>query len=209
MVCTAVSIWHWQQRASPLVNSRKLFLIIIKNEFLPTANIVLFECDIWKWKSHLLETWELTWKNIKTWSWNQSVKIKITNSGIILPLYILLWGIFLFLNFSSFGWDLSYFKRKVVSPIHQKQGANFSIWLLEAGHFIYGTSLVAQLVKNLPAIWDTWVPSCVGKILWRRERLPTPLFWPGEFHGLYSPWGHKVMTEWFSLSFLLSGVKHF
>ena len=31
----------------------------------------------------------------------------------------------------------------------------------------------------------------VGKIPWRRERLPTPVFWPGEFHGLYSPWGHK------------------
>ena len=27
--------------------------------------------------------------------------------------------------------------------------------------------------------------------LWRRERLPTPVFWPREFHGLYSPWGHK------------------
>ena len=26
---------------------------------------------------------------------------------------------------------------------------------------------------------------------WRRERLPTPVFWPGEFHGLYTPWGHK------------------
>ena len=25
----------------------------------------------------------------------------------------------------------------------------------------------------------------VGKIPWRRERLPTPVFWPGEFHGLY------------------------
>ena len=31
----------------------------------------------------------------------------------------------------------------------------------------------------------------VGKIPWRRERLPTPVFWPGEFHGLYNPWGHK------------------
>ena len=29
------------------------------------------------------------------------------------------------------------------------------------------------------------------KIPWRRERLPTPVFWSGEFHGLYSPWGHK------------------
>ena len=34
---------------------------------------------------------------------------------------------------------------------------------------------------------DPWV----GKIPWRRERLPTPGFWPGEFHGLYSPWGCK------------------
>ena len=25
---------------------------------------------------------------------------------------------------------------------------------------------------------------------WRREGLPTPVFWPGEFHGL-SPWGRK------------------
>ena len=41
-------------------------------------------------------------------------------------------------------------------------------------------SLVAQLVKNLPAMWGTWV----GKIPWRRERLLTPVLWPGEFHGL-------------------------
>ena len=26
--------------------------------------------------------------------------------------------------------------------------------------------------------------SWVRKITWRRERLPTPVFWPGEFHGL-------------------------
>ena len=44
--------------------------------------------------------------------------------------------------------------------------------------------LVAQLVKNLPAMQETWV----GKIPWRRERLPTPVSWPEEFHGLYSPW---------------------
>ena len=45
---------------------------------------------------------------------------------------------------------------------------------------------------------------CVGKIPWRRERLPTPVFWPGEFHGLYSPWGHKESntTESLSLSCL-------
>ena len=36
----------------------------------------------------------------------------------------------------------------------------------------------------------------VGKITWRREELPTPVFLPGEFHGqrslaVYSPWDHK------------------
>ena len=34
---------------------------------------------------------------------------------------------------------------------------------------------------------DPWV----GRIPQRRERLPTPVFWPGEFHGLYHPWGQK------------------
>jgi len=59
-------------------------------------------------------------------------------------------------------------------------------------------SLVAQLVKNLPAMWETWVLNpWVGKIPWRRERLPTPVSWPEEFLGLYSPWGRKEldMTE--------------
>ena len=88
-------------------------------------------------------------------------------------------------------------------------------------------SLMAQLVKNLSAMWETWVQSLgwedllekgkathssilawrpgfypwVGKIPWRRERLPTPVFWPGEFHGLYSPKGRKEsdITEQLSL----------
>ena len=44
----------------------------------------------------------------------------------------------------------------------------------------------------------------IGKIPWRRERLSTPVFWPGEFHGLYSRWGHieSHKTEWLSLSLL-------
>ena len=40
-----------------------------------------------------------------------------------------------------------------------------------------------------------------GKIPWRRERLPTPVFWPGEFHGLYSPWGYKESDTTVQLSF--------
>ena len=50
---------------------------------------------------------------------------------------------------------------------------------------------------NMPAMWRPWFDPWVGKIPWRKERLPTPVFWPGEFHGLCSPWGHKEldMTE--------------
>ena len=47
----------------------------------------------------------------------------------------------------------------------------------------------------------------LGSIPWvgRRERLTTPVFWPGEFHELYSPWGHKESdtTETLLLSLLL------
>ena len=53
------------------------------------------------------------------------------------------------------------------------------------------SSLVAQLVKNPPAIRIPGFNPWVGKIPWRRERQPAPVLWPGEFHGLYSPWGHK------------------
>ena len=50
---------------------------------------------------------------------------------------------------------------------------------------LYRASLVAQLVKI-------------------RGWLPTPVFWPGEFHGLYSPWACKESdtTERLSLSVL-------
>ena len=53
---------------------------------------------------------------------------------------------------------------------------------------------------------DTGSIPGVGKIRWRRDRLPTPVFWSGEFHGLDSPWGHKEsdMTEEFQFHFQTS-----
>ena len=62
-------------------------------------------------------------------------------------------------------------------------------------------SLVAQLRICLQCGrpgFDPWI----GKIPWRREWLPTPAFWPREFHGLYSLLGCKDsdMTERFSVS---------
>ena len=43
-------------------------------------------------------------------------------------------------------------------------------------HDIHGFSLIAQLVKNPPAMQETPVWSCVRKIPWRWDRLPTPVF---------------------------------
>ena len=54
------------------------------------------------------------------------------------------------------------------------------------------------MVKNLPQYrrpgFDPWV----GKIPWRREWQPTPVFLPGKFYGQrslvgYNPWGRKVL----------------
>ena len=42
---------------------------------------------------------------------------------------------------------------------------------------------MAQLVKNPPAMRETWVWSWIGKIPWRRAWQPTPVSLPGE-----SPW---------------------
>ena len=67
------------------------------------------------------------------------------------------------------------------------------------------TFLVALTLKNMPVIWETWVfDPWVGKIPWRRERLPTPVFWPGEFHELYSPWGSKESDTTEQLSLFLT-----
>ena len=53
------------------------------------------------------------------------------------------------------------------------------------------TYLIAQLAKNAPAVQETWVWSLGWKSPWRTERLPTPVVWPGEFHGLYPGCSHK------------------
>ena len=52
--------------------------------------------------------------------------------------------------------------------------------------YIYAVIYKSQLVKNPPAMWDTWARSWVSKIPWRREQLSTPALLPGEFHGLHS-----------------------
>ena len=59
------------------------------------------------------------------------------------------------------------------------------------------TSLVAQLVKNPPAMWETWVRFMGWEEPMKKgTAILIPVFWPGEFHGQrsledYSPLGRK------------------
>ena len=66
-------------------------------------------------------------------------------------------------------------------------------------------TLVAQTVKHLLAIWETWV----RKILWGRKWQPTPVPLPGKPHGRrslvgYSPRGRKESDTTEQLHFPLS-----
>ena len=48
---------------------------------------------------------------------------------------------------------------------------------------------------------ETWVPSLSWEDPLEKGKATTAVFWPGEFHGLYSPCGHKESdtTDKFSL----------
>ena len=69
---------------------------------------------------------------------------------------------------------------------------------------------VAFLVAQTESACNAGDPGSIlelGKIPWKREWEPTPVFLPGKSHGQrslvgYSPWGHKESekTEWLTLS---------
>ena len=73
--------------------------------------------------------------------------------------------------------------------------------------FCYTLWLPQQLSwqRILLQFWRPGFDPWVGKMPWRRERLPTPVFWPGESQGLYSSRGRKASgtTDQLSLSLLL------
>ena len=71
------------------------------------------------------------------------------------------------------------------------------------------TSLVAQTVKHLPAMLETWVQSLGGEDLQEKQWQPPPVFLPGKSHRRrslvgYSPWGRKKSdtTEWLHFHFI-------
>ena len=49
---------------------------------------------------------------------------------------------------------------------------------------LYKTSLVVHLVKNPPEMQKTWVRSLGWEDPLEKGKATTPVFWPGEFHGL-------------------------
>ena len=84
---------------------------------------------------------------------------------------------------------------------------------------VFEALLVAQMVKNLPAMqcrrpgFDPWV----RKIPWRRKWQPTPLFLPGEFHELRSlsmgskksdPTEQLTLHSWARMKPVLPGVHY-
>ena len=75
---------------------------------------------------------------------------------------------------------------QVLPECHRKPGYKLGGNDITQFSNLWWASLMAQLVKNPPAMQETQFDSWVRKILWRRDRLPTPVFWPGEFHGPYS-----------------------
>ena len=89
-------------------------------------------------------------------------------------------------------------------PVDHHVGPNISI-ICPVKNYLTWASLIAQLVKNPPAMQETPFDSWVGKISWRRAWQPTPGFLLGEFHGQRrlegcNPSGHKEsdLTEWLS-----------
>ena len=79
-------------------------------------------------------------------------------------------------------------------------------WTEDPGGLQSWASLVAQLVKNPPAMWETWVRSLgwedplekgqANHSSGRRQWHPTPVLLPGKSHGQrslvgWNPWGRK------------------
>ena len=60
------------------------------------------------------------------------------------------------------------------------------------------------MVKNPLAMWEVSVQSLGWEDPLEKGKVPTPVFWPGEFHGLYSPWGPKESDTTKRLSLSLS-----
>ena len=51
----------------------------------------------------------------------------------------------------------------------------------------FHASLVAQLVKTTPAVWETWIQSLGWEEPVEKGMIPTLVIWAEEFHGQNNP----------------------
>ena len=102
---------------------------------------------------------------------------------------------------SILAWSIPWTGGAWWATVHRSQRVGHD-WTNSLSLWVLWASLVVQTVKNPLAIQGTWVDPWVGKIPWRRERLPTPVFCSIKFHGLNSPWCCKESdrTEQLSLT---------
>ena len=87
---------------------------------------------------------------------------------------------------------MSRFQLEKIFLLHLTTFFNWNVLLpnllLSGGCFYHMASMLAQTVKNTPAMWETWFQFLDWEGPWIRKWIYTPVFWPGEFHGLFSPW---------------------
>ena len=81
-------------------------------------------------------------------------------------------------------------------------------WVESISLYNCAASLVAQMVKNMPAMRRPGFNPWVGKIPWRREWQPTAMFLPGKSHQQrslagYSLWGCRVGHNWATYRFVI------
>ena len=92
------------------------------------------------------------------------------------------------------------------------EGFVMSISKIVSFKMVLRASLVAQTVKNSPAMWETWLRTLGWEDPWKKAWQPTPVFLPGEFPGQRSPVGcspwsckesdmtERLSTKWFHRS---------
>ena len=67
--------------------------------------------------------------------------------------------------------------RKIIALTRQTFAGKVMSLLFNMLSRLVRASLIAQLVKNPPAMQETLFDSWVKKIRWRKDRLTTPVFW--------------------------------
>ena len=86
--------------------------------------------------------------------------------------------------FGPIPWCFDYYCFVVLSEISEGYASRFVLfphdYFGNSGPFMVPlvASLVAQMVKHLPAVWETWAQSLGWKIPWRRKWQPTPVVSP-------------------------------